>query len=163
MRKTKKLTILAMTLAVAVVLSFVESQIPPLIAIPGVKLGLANIAIIFILYKSGLRDAIIVSLARIAVIFLIFGGTLALIYSIAGATVSLALMYILKRFTPLSEIGVSVAGGVAHNLAQITVAVFVLDTTQLFFYLPVLLLSGTLAGVVIGIVSALLVKKIKLE
>jgi heptaprenyl diphosphate synthase len=163
MKKIEKLAFLAMTAAIAIVLSFVESQIPAFFTIPGVKLGLANVAIIFALYKMGFFEAVTVSLIRIFTVFLIFGGVMPLLYSLAGAVLSLAVMYVLKRFTPLSEIGVSVSGGVAHNIAQVTVAAFLFDSNALYLYLPVLLLSGTVAGVLIGIASAVLVKRVNIK
>jgi heptaprenyl diphosphate synthase len=163
MKKIEKLAFLAMTAAIAIVLSFVESQIPAFFTIPGVKLGLANVAIIFALYKMGFFEAVTVSLIRIFTVFLIFGGVMPLLYSLAGAVLSLAVMYVLKRSTPLSEIGVSVSGGVAHNIAQVTVAAFLFDSNALYLYLPVLLLSGTVAGVLIGIASAVLVKRVNIK
>lgn len=163
MDRIKKTVLLAMMSAVALALSFLESQIPTFIAIPGVKLGLANIAVIFVLYKLGAKEAFAVSFVRLIAVFLLFGGVMPLIYSIAGALLSLCVMLILKELTPFSEIGVSVAGGVAHNIAQVLVAVFLLDSSAIFLYLPALLLSGTVAGVVIGIISAILVKRIKIK
>lgn len=161
MKNTKRIALLSMLSAVALALSFLESQIPAFIAIPGVKLGLANIAVVFALYKLGASEAAIVSGIRLFAVFLLFGGVMPLIYSIAGAVLSLSLMCLLKQYTPFSELGVSVAGGVSHNIAQILVAVWLLDSSAIILYLPVLLISGTLAGVVIGLLSAVLVKRIK--
>ncbi|MBE6596236.1 MAG: Gx transporter family protein [Ruminococcaceae bacterium] len=163
MDRIKKTVLLAMMSAVALALSFLESQIPTFIAIPGVKLGLANIAVIFVLYKLGAKEAFAVSFVRLIAVFLLFGGVMPLIYSIAGALLSLCVMLILKGLPTFSEIGVSVAGGVAHNIAQVLVAVFLLDSSAIFLYLPALLLSGTVAGVVIGIISAILVKRVKIK
>ncbi len=152
-----------MTAAVAIVLSFVESQIPTFIAIPGVKLGLANIAIMFTIYKLGVREAFIVSIIRALTVFLIFGRIVALIYTLCGAIFSLVIMCLLRKLSPLSEVGVSVAGGVSHNIAQVVVAFFILDASAILLYLPVLLFSGTVAGVVIGIVSGILIGRINLD
>ena len=149
-----------MTVAVAMVLSFIESRIPALVSIPGVKLGLANIAVVFALYRLGIGDAILVSLVRIFLISLLFGNFVSLIYSVAGAALSLAVMILLKKITPLSAIGVSVAGGVTHNIGQIAVACIILETAQIAYYLPFLILSGTVAGVVIGLISGILVKRV---
>lgn len=160
MKKTEKLTVIAMTAAIAIVLSFVESQIPAFFSVPGVKLGLANIAVIFALYKMGFWEALLVSFVRVLTVFLMFGGLMPLLYSVAGAVLSLCVMLLLKRFTPLSEIGVSVSGGVAHNVAQITVAAFLFDSAALYLYLPILLIAGTVAGALVGIASAILVKRI---
>ncbi len=161
MTKTKKMTLLALTASLAIVLSFTESQIPAFIPIPGFKIGLANIVVIFTLYKLGIKEAICVSLVRVLTLFLIFGGITTLIYSISGAVISLILMALLKSFTPLTEIGVSVAGGVSHNLTQIAIAFFMLELSAIIFYIPILILSGTVFGAIIGSISALVVRKIK--
>ena len=145
------------------VLSYLESQIPAFIAIPGIKIGLANIAVIFALYKFGEKEAIMISGIRVALISILFGNTATFIYSIAGALFSLALMIILKRFTPLYTIAISVVGGVAHNIAQIAVAGIMLRTSVLVYYLPFLLLSGVIAGIIVGITGALLVERIKIN
>lgn len=145
------------------VLSYIESRIPAFVAIPGIKVGLANIAVIFALYKFGTKDAIIISVLRVFLVSLLFGSSVSLIYSLAGATLSLISMVLLKKITPLSEVGVSVCGGVMHNAGQITAASILLDTNVVVYYLPFLILSGTLAGIVVGIVSALLVKRVNLR
>ena len=161
MNKNKKIALLGVLAALAIVLSYLESLIPPLVAIPGVKIGLANIAVMLALYKLSVKEAALISICRNLVIFLLFGGLLALLYSLAGSILSLTVMFIIKKFTPFSEIGVSVAGGVTHNIAQIVVAVFTFSTPSLMLYLPVLLVSGTIAGIVIGICSGVIIKKIK--
>lgn len=163
MNRNKRLALLGILASLAIVLSYLEALIPPLVAIPGVKIGLANIAVMLALYKLGMKEAAIISVVRNIVIFLLFGGFIALLYSLAGAILSLAVMYLLKRFTPLSEIGVSVAGGVSHNLAQITVAIFTFSTPSLVLYLPVLLISGTLAGIVIGLCSGIVINKLTIK
>ena len=162
MKNTKKIAILSMTVAVAMVLSFIESQIPPLVAIPGVKIGLANIAIVFALYKFGVKEAVIVSLIRLFLISLLFGNLASMLYGLGGAILSLTAMILLKKLTPLSAVGVSVAGGVCHNIGQIIVASLIMETNIILYYLPFLLLSGTVAGIAIGFASALLVERIKL-
>lgn len=163
MNNTKRLTTLSITVAVAMVMSYLESQIPVFIAIPGIKIGLANVAVVFALYKLGKKEAIIVSLIRVALVSLLFGNTATFIYSIAGATFSLALMIVLRKLTLLHTVGVSVVGGVSHNIAQIAVAGLMLRTDVLIYYLPFLLLSGVIAGVVVGVAGALLVKRIKIS
>lgn len=157
---TKKLTSLALTVSFALILSFIESRIPAFVAIPGVKVGLANIAVIFTLYKFGIKEAISVSIVRVALVSMLFGSPVSLIYSITGAVLSLSVMILLKKLTPLSEVGVSVAGGVTHNIGQIGAASVMLGTNVVIYYLPFLLLSGTIAGVVVGIASGLLIKKV---
>ena len=161
--RTKKLTVLAMTLSFALILSFVESRIPALVAIPGIKAGLANIAVIFALYKLGAREAVVVSILRILIVSMLFGSVASLIYSIAGAVLSLSIMILLKKLTPLTTVAVSVCGGVMHNVGQIVAASFMLNTNVVVYYLPFLLVSGTLAGIAIGIASALLIKRIPIK
>ena len=152
---------MAVTVAVAMMLSFVESRIPPLTAVPGVKVGLANIAVIFALYKLGAGRAAAISLVRVLLVAMLFGSPISMLYSIAGAVLSLGVMIPLKRLTPLSEIGVSVAGGVMHNVGQIAMASIIMETAVIALYLPTLLVSGTIAGIAVGTASALLVKKVK--
>ena len=163
MNKNKKLATLALTIAFALILSFIESKIPPLVSIPGIKVGLANIAVIFTLYKFGVRSAIIVSIIRVLLVSMMFGTGVSLIYSLSGAILSLSVMVILKKLTPLREVAVSVVGGVMHNVGQIAAASFMLSTNVVVYYLPFLLVSGTIAGIVVGIASAILVKRIKFK
>lgn len=154
---------MAFVIAFAMILSFVESRIPAFVAIPGVKVGLANIAVIFTLYKFGVKEAVTVSIIRVLLISMLFGSPVSLIYSISGATLSLASMILLKKLTPLTEVTISVTGGVMHNVGQIAAASFMLSTNVVFYYLPFLLVSGTVAGVVVGIASAILIKRVKLN
>lgn len=163
MKNTKKLAALAVTVALAMVLSFLESRIPAFVAIPGIKVGLANIAVIFTLYKFGTRDAAVVSVIRVLLVSLLFGTTVSLWYSLAGATLSFILMLVLKKLTPLSVVTVSVVGGISHNVAQIGVACLLLETNVIMYYLPFLLLSGIIAGIAVGIASALLIKRVNLK
>ena len=160
--KTKKLVTLAVTISVAMILSFVESRIPAFVAIPGVKVGLANIAVIFALYKMGWREAIAVSVIRVLLVALLFGSVVSLAYSIAGAVISLSLMILLKKLGIFTEVAVSVVGGITHNIGQILIAFLLLETSVVFYYLPFLLVSGVIAGIAVGIASALLIKRIKI-
>ena len=161
--RTLKLTSLAITVSFAAVLSYIESRIPAFVSIPGVKVGLANIAVIFTLYKLGTKEAVAVSVIRIALISTLFGSPVSFIYSISGATLSLITMLLLKKLTPLSKITVSITGGVTHNIGQIIAACLMLSTNVVIYYLPFLLLSGIVAGTVVGILSSLLVKRVKLD
>ena len=157
--KASKVAQYGLIAALALVLSYLESLVPSL-GVPGVKLGLPNIAIVFALYRLGWRDACIISLVRVFLVFLLFGNGAGLAYSIAGAALSLALMTLLKKTGKFSSVGVSVAGGVAHNGGQLLVAMALLETSRLAWYLPVLWVSGTVAGVLIGIVSGGLVERV---
>lgn len=157
--KASKVAQYGLIAALALVLSYLESLVPSL-GVPGVKLGLPNIAIVFALYRLGWRDACIISLVRVFLVFLLFGNGAGLAYSLAGAALSLSLMGLLKKTGKFSSIGVSVAGGVAHNAGQILVAMALLETSRLAWYLPVLWVSGTIAGVLVGIVSGGLVERV---
>lgn len=157
--KASKVARYGLLTALALVLSWVESLLPPLGA-PGVKLGLPNLAVVFALYRLGWKDACVISLVRVVLVTLLFGNGAALAYSISGAALSLTLMGLLNKTGKFSSIGVSVAGGVAHNAGQILVAMALLETSRLAWYLPVLWVSGTIAGVLIGIVSGVLVKRV---
>ena len=158
--KPKSIALLGICAALAMVLSYVESFIPVSFAVPGIKLGLANIAVIFALYKLGAKEAVLVSLVRIVWIAILFGNVLTLAYSVAGAALSLTLMILLKRIDRFSVVGVSVVGGIMHNTGQILVAMLIMETAQIVYYLPVLCISGIAAGVAVGAVSALLVKRV---
>ena len=159
---TKKMTQLALAISLAMILSFIERRIPAFVAVPGVKVGLANIAVIFMLYKFGVKEAITVSVIRVILVALLFGSVVSLFYSISGALLSFAVMLTLKKLTPLKEVTVSVAGGVMHNVGQIIAASIMLETNVVAYYLPFLILSGTIAGIVVGLAAALLIKRIKI-
>lgn len=163
MNKNKKIATLALTISFAMILSYIESRIPPFVAIPGIKVGLANIAVIFTLYKFGVKEAICVSLLRVLLVSMLFGTPVSMIYSISGAVLSLFVMILLKKLTPLKEVAVSVSGGVMHNVGQIAAASFMLSTNVVIYYLPFLILSGTVAGIAVGIVAAILVKRINVN
>lgn len=159
MKKTKRLVLLAMLTAVAMILSYVESLLPS-VGIPGVKMGLANIAVIFALFRFGWKEAAALSLVRVVLVSLLFGSVGAMLYSLAGAVLSLAVMALLRRIDRFSTVGVSVAGGVAHNAGQILMAMLILQTKQLLGYLPVLAASGIAGGVLTGLTAALLIRRI---
>ena len=163
MERTKKLALAALLTALALVLSYLEALVPLSIAVPGVKLGLPNLVVIFALYRLRPRTAALISALRVALVSLLFGSVLSLAYSAAGAVLSFLVMLGLKKSGKFSCVGVSVAGAVSHNLAQILTAALLLETGRLAWYFPELCLSGTLAGVCIGLVSALLVKRIDLK
>ena len=159
--KSKKVAFLGLFIAVAMILSYIEVQIPTFVAIPGIKLGLPNIAIIIVLYKVGWKEAIIINLVRVLLVSILFGTTLSLLYSVAGAVLSFGIMIILKKSKIFSSVIVSVAGGIFHNIGQIAVACFVTSTSELLYYLPVLLISGTISGILIGLIGAKVVQKME--
>ena len=147
--------------AVALILSYIEALIPFSVAIPGIKIGLANIAVVFALYKLNASAAWSISGVRVVLVALLFGNVMTLAYSICGAVFSLLVMMGLKHIGKFGYVGVSVGGGIAHNIGQILCAAMLLGTKQIMYYLPVLIISGTISGIAIGIVSGLLVSRIK--
>lgn len=159
--KTKKVATLGLTIALAMIMSYIEALVPLSFAVPGIKMGLANIVIIFVLYKIGTKEAILVSLIRVILVSLLFSNAMAMAYSIAGAVLSLSFMWLLKKTDKFSVIGVSVAGGIMHNVGQIIMAVILLGTEQIALYLPVLIITGTATGIVIGIVAGLVINRFK--
>ena len=158
--KTKDVALTGLLIALALILSYLESLVPLSFAIPGIKLGLPNLVIVFALYRLRPGIAAAISLLRVLLVALLFGSALSLAYSAAGAAVSFAVMLLLRKSGRFGCTGVSVAGAVAHNFAQIAAAALLLETASLAWYFPVLCLSGTLAGVCIGLLAALLVKRI---
>ncbi len=160
-KKTKNVAFIGICTALALVLSYIEAILPPLFAaVPGVKMGLANIVIIFVLYRRGPIAAVTVSVIRMLLVALLFGNMMALMYSLAGGVLSLVVMTILRRLNFLSAVGVSVAGGVSHNAGQILMAMLLLETAELGYYLVVLTVTGTVSGILIGLCGATLIKHI---
>ena len=149
----KKIANLGLFAAVAIIFGYVESLIPFFAGIPGMKLGLANLAVLFILEKYTWKEAALVSAVRIVVIGFMFGNLFSILYSLAGGILSFLVMLLLKRIKGFSMIGISIAGGVSHNIGQIVVAMCVLENTKLIYYLPVLMIAGTVTGILIGVVS----------
>lgn len=151
--RTKFIATSAMFVCLALVLSYVEVLIPFSVGIPGVKLGLANLVIIIALYEMNFRYAFAINAVRIVIAGLLFGGIFGMIYSAAGGLLSIITMWALKKTGLFSIIGVSMAGGLAHNLGQLLVAAFLVSNLKMFIYFPVLMFSGIGSGILIGIVS----------
>ncbi|MBD9305816.1 MAG: Gx transporter family protein [Lachnospira sp.] len=158
---TKKIALCGVLTALAMIFSYIESVIPVPIPVPGIKLGVANIAVITILYVLGVKEAIVINLLRIVLTSLLFGNVNSFLFSISGAALSLAIMIIMKKLDFFSCIGVSVCGGVMHNIGQIIAAVFIMGSEAIVFYLPVLIVSGVFTGVVIGVVSGIVAKHVR--
>ena len=159
--ETRKIARMGLLVALSMILSYVESLIPAFVAVPGVKVGLANIVVIFALYTLGPIEAPIVSLLRVILSSFLFGSVLSLLYSLSGALLSLGGMILMKKLKIFSTTVVSVTGGVLHNVGQILVACLVLETDVLLYYLPVLILSGVITGAVIGIIASLVIKRLE--
>lgn len=158
-KKAKNLTFISICSTVAILLSYVEILFPPIFAaVPGIKIGLPNIAVIFVLYRFGVKEAVAVSFVRIVIISMLFGNPMVFAYSVAGALLSLVIMTLLKKFDFLSMVGVSVAGGVSHNLGQILMAMLLLDTAEIVYYMIVLTFTGIISGALIGLCASYLLK-----
>lgn len=159
--KPKLVAFVGFCTALTMVLAYIEVLLPPLFpSIPGIKMGLPNIVILFLLYRRGPVFASVVSIIRIVLISMLFGNMMAFLYSIAGGILSLLIMILLRRLRCFSTVGVSVAGGVAHNIGQILMAMLLLETAEFGYYLIVLILTGIISGILIGLCSALLIKRI---
>ncbi len=158
---TKKMVTISSLIAIAMILSYIEHLVPAFVAVPGVKMGLSNIATVFALYTLGWPFAICISVVRVLLSALLFGNLFSLIYSLSGAALALAVMILLKRIDKFSTVGVSVAGGVMHNVGQIIAACIVMNSAAISLYVIPLVISGTLAGIVIGLISGILIERIK--
>ncbi len=162
MKHTQSIVRIALITALALILSYIESLIPLNFGIPGAKIGLANAASVFVLWLMGAKYAFAVSVLRILLSSLLFGTPVSFIYAISGGILSLLAMILLKKLK-FNMISVSAIGGVIHNIAQLIVALIVLETPKLIYYAPVLIIVGLIAGIFIGVLSSLLIKKIPLD
>ena len=160
MKMKRKTALYGLMIALAFIFSYIESLFP-VVGIPGVKLGLANLVVLVTLVLLRPRDALAISFLRILLVGFTFGSPASMLYSLAGGLVSLGVMILCRRTEKFSILGVSIAGGVSHNLAQLAVAAAVLRTPQIVWYLPVLLLSGLLTGALIGVVARLCLPKLR--
>ena len=159
--RIRTVAFVGITASVALLLALVETMIPQ--PIYGIKVGLPNVVILYVLYCLGPVYAALISFVRILLLWAMFGNALSLAYSIAGAVLSLLVMTLLKKTGKFSTVGVSVAGGVMHNLGQILVAMVLLETPRIAYYLLLLMVTGTLSGIFIGLCGALLVKRVPKE
>lgn len=141
--------------ALAILMGYVEMLIPLPLLVPGMKLGLANVIIVIVLYHMDAKSAFFISLVRVLMSGLLFQGFAGLMYSLAGALLSLGVMALLKKTRKVSITGVSVMGGVFHNVGQIIVAAAVVENIKMAYYLPFLLVTGVVTGFVIGAVARL--------
>ena len=153
MNKNEKLTKMAMLVALAMIFSYVESLIPINFGIPGVKLGVANLVTVTGLYFLEFPEVFLVVVMRVLLTGFLFGNGMSIIYSLAGGILSLLVMAVMKRINGFSVLGVSIMGGVSHNIGQIIVASVVVENLKLVYYLPALLIAGTITGFVMGILS----------
>lgn len=145
--------------ALAIIFGYVEMLLPVFFVVPGMKLGLANLVTVFVLYRYRAKEAAVISLIRIVVIGFLFANLFSIPYSLAGAALSLLCMTAARRFSGLSIVGVSILGGVTHNLGQLIVAALVVENGNVFYYFPALLISGLVTGALIGIVTGEILKR----
>ena len=156
----KKIAYMGLFAAIAIIFGYVESLIHFFAGIPGIKLGLANLAVLFILEKYTWKEAVLVSMVRILVIGFMFGNMFSILYSMAGAALSLTVMTFMKKTSGFSLLGISVAGGVSHNIGQLIVAALIVENKSLLYYAPVLIISGVITGLLIGILTGEITKRI---
>lgn len=159
-RTAEKTAYLGLCLALALICSYVEALIPFPIGIPGVKLGLTNVVVVGVLYLSGWKDAALVSFSRVLLAGFFFGNLYSILYSLAGALLSLIVMIAVKKTEKLHLISVSAAGGIAHNVGQFLVAALVVENYRILYYLPVLFLVGMATGILIGVVAINVLKRL---
>jgi heptaprenyl diphosphate synthase len=160
LNKVNRLTLYGVLTALALILSYIEASLPAFVAIPGMKLGLTNIVVMFALYAMGERAAGLINITRILIAALLFGSALSLAFSLTGGILSLIVMIIAKRTGKLGLVGVSILGGLSHNIGQILVAMIVMNTNAIALYLPVLWITGIISGIVIGVIGALIIKRV---
>ncbi len=159
--RNKKLARLGLFTAIAIIFGYVETLIPVPIPIPGIKLGLANLSILYILRRYSWKEAAAVSVVRIIVVGLMFGSMFSILYSLAGAAVSLTAMSLLFRHTSASIPAVSITGGIAHNMGQLIIACFIVSNQALLYYAPVLLIAGMITGLAIGVLTQEVLRRVK--
>lgn len=161
MKKSRFVAQYGLLVALALVLSYAEAQIPAFFAVPGMKLGLTNLVVLMALYQMGARSAMLINLLRILMVSLLFGNGMSLAYSLAGGLLSGAVMILSKKTGRFRMVTVSVAGGIAHNIGQILVAMALLETTSLAWYLLVLWFTGLASGAVIGVIGGTLCRRLE--
>lgn len=151
----------AVMTALALIASYIEAILPFSVGIPGVKLGLANIVVVVALYRLGIKYAFTINIIRIFLAGFLFSGVFGILYSLAGGLLSFVVMIAVKQCRVFSIVGVSLAGGVAHNLGQLLTAAFLVENLKVFVYFPVLVFSGLIFGILIGIVAGMILMRIK--
>lgn len=159
--RTKRIAYVGLFIALAFVFSYIEFLLPINLGIPGAKLGLANLVIIVSMYLLGERDAFLLSMIRIVLVAFTFANMGSMLYSLAGGVLSFLIMWIGKKSKVLSVAGVSVLGGVFHNVGQILMAMFMLGSDSLLYYLPILMITGIVSGVIIGMLGGMVIPRLK--
>ncbi len=161
-KRTERMALMAVLLALMLVLGFIESLIPLGVGIPGIKLGLANGVLLFALYMLGTKEAIVLMVLKVTVPLLYIPSYLqTIMYSAAGSVLSLTAMLLVKRIRGIGILGVSMTGAVMHNAGQVLMAMLILQTVSLLYYLSVLLVVGIVTGVLTGTAAKLVMQSLK--
>jgi len=150
-----------MLTALALIFSYIEFLVPISIGLPGIKLGIANIVIVIAIFKLGDSYGLVINVARILLSALLFGNMFSAIYALCGGLLSLLVMVLLKKTKLFSVVGVSMAGGVFHNVGQILVAMVIVSSVKALYYFPVLLLAGLVTGIINGVISTLILRALR--
>lgn len=161
MKKSRFVARYGLLVALALIFSYIEAQVPAFFTIPGMKLGLTNIVVLVALYQMGTQSALLINIFRILLVSMLFGNGMSMVYSLAGGLLSGAVMIGLKKTGQFGMVTVSIAGGIAHNIGQILVAMLMLETTALAWYLLVLWFTGFASGAVIGVVGGELCRRLE--
>ena len=161
--KAKKLCILGILISLSMILSYVESLVNILPGFPGFKIGLANICVLFCMYKYSYKEAATVLIIRVILVGFMFSSLASMLYSLSGALLSFAVMVLIKKMNCFSIYAVSTAGGVCHNFGQLVMAMLVLNTKAVMSYLPFLIIFGSVSGFLMGVISEEINKRIVAE
>ena len=157
--RIRKTAFMGLFLALAMICSYIETLIPFSVGIPGIKLGLANIVVVLMLYSVGTKEALLVSLLRIVLVGILFGNAFSILYSLSGGILSFLVMFLIKKTDKFSC--VSITGGISHNIGQIIVAAWIVNSCNVFFYVPVLLFAGLVTGLLIGVIAKEVIVRLK--
>lgn len=163
MNRMKKTAYMGIFLALALICSYIETLIPFNIGIPGIKLGLTNIVVVWALYLLGAKEAFLISVLRIILSGMMFGNVFSIAYSLAGGVLSFLIMFIIKKTNKFKCISVSIAGGIFHNIGQLCIAAFIVQNASVFYYIPVLFVAGAITGLIIGVISSELILRVKFQ
>ena len=159
--RIRKTAYMGLFLAVAMICSYIETLIPFSVGIPGIKLGLANIVVVLMLYAVGTKEALLVSVLRIVLVGILFGNAFSILYSLSGGILSFLVMFLMKKTDKFSCFSVSITGGISHNIGQIIVAAWIVNSYNVFFYVPVLLFAGLVTGLLIGVIAKEVIVRLK--
>ena len=156
----EKVALYGILIALAFIFSYVEALISLPVPVPGMKLGLANLVNVVGLYTVGAAGTIAVGLIRIVMVGFTFSNPGSMLYALSGGVLSLAAMALAKKMDWFDKTGVSILGGVCHNIGQLSMAAWITGTASVFSYLPVLLVAGVITGAVIGLLGGLVTERI---